>query len=392
VRPQFFASLILIFSDDAKETVRFVCDSSASPHGAPHLRRGDRAEQAVRFVVGPGGKEERVGRAGGSAVAEANAPQAVDLDRPVVGALHDAVLFPAVLAPAERVDPAVPEVADQQVTAELAEVRRCHRETPRCVELAGRRDPLDEVARRVEGIDVAAALARDLFVAVLVLLRVGDVDQAADVLDTERRVALGQGRVGERAREIARVPRAVKHVDGAGVEVGRVQVVHAADAADRQAEINRVRRGDRLDRDGPDAVPAVDAAALGGEDEARWHQASASVDLEVARAVEHLTRRAAGHGHDQAELRPGVAVVQGRFVRPLVGDPPRGGCAVGHPPAVDEVRIGVLGHAGDVRLELADAVQVLRVWVPCGCRQRHAEQQSEARGKREGTSWPRHSS
>jgi hypothetical protein len=28
VRPQFFASLILIFSDDAKETVCFVCDSS----------------------------------------------------------------------------------------------------------------------------------------------------------------------------------------------------------------------------------------------------------------------------------------------------------------------------------------------------------------------------
>ena len=44
--------------------------------------------------------------------------------------------------------------------------------------------------------------------------------------------------------------------------------------------------------------------------------AGAGVDLEVGRAVEDLARRAAGHGHDQAELRPGVAVVQGRLFVP----------------------------------------------------------------------------
>ena len=152
----------------------------------------------MRLLVRAGREEQRVRRAGGGAVAEADAPQPVDLDRPVVGALHDAVLLPAVLAIAERVDPAVPEVADQQVTAELAEVRRSYGQAPRRVELAGRRDPLDEVAAGVEGAHVAEALARDLFVGVLVLLGVGDVDLAADRLDAERRVALGQGRVGER--------------------------------------------------------------------------------------------------------------------------------------------------------------------------------------------------
>src|SRR6266496_2649118 len=88
--------------------------TNASPHGAPHLRRGDRSEQAVRFVVRARREEQRVRRAGVEAVAEADAPQPVDLDRRVVGALHNAVLLPAVLALAERVDPAVPEVADQQ--------------------------------------------------------------------------------------------------------------------------------------------------------------------------------------------------------------------------------------------------------------------------------------
>ena len=51
-----------------------------------------------------------------------------------------AVLFPAVLAVAERVDPAVPEVANQQVTAEPAEVRRRPRQAPRGVQLALRSD------------------------------------------------------------------------------------------------------------------------------------------------------------------------------------------------------------------------------------------------------------
>jgi hypothetical protein len=109
-----------------------------------HLRRGDRPEQAVRLLVRAGREEQRVGRAGVGAVAEADAPQPVDLDRPVVGALHHPVLLPAVLALAERVDPAVPEIADEEVAAELAESRRCHREAPRGVQLALRGDAVVE--------------------------------------------------------------------------------------------------------------------------------------------------------------------------------------------------------------------------------------------------------
>src|SRR4029453_7666202 len=84
----------------------------------------DRAEQTVGFVVDAGG-EQQGGGVAGDAVAEAQRPQALDLDRP-------AVLI--VQAPGELaslgvvgVDAAVTEVADQQRAAEATEPRRGQR-------------------------------------------------------------------------------------------------------------------------------------------------------------------------------------------------------------------------------------------------------------------------
>src|SRR4030095_6500099 len=147
------------------------------------------AEQAVRLVVGAGGEEQRVGRAGVATVAEADAPQAVDFDRLMVSALHNAVLFPAVLALVERVDPAVAEVADQQIAAELAEVRRRHGKAPRGIQPAPRGDAAVEGPVSAEPVYVAKPFARQLLVRLgRVLLRVREEDLTADGLDPERRV------------------------------------------------------------------------------------------------------------------------------------------------------------------------------------------------------------
>src|SRR4030095_16278211 len=209
------------------------------------------AEQAVRLVVGAGGEEQRVGRAGVATVAEADAPQAVDFDRLMVGALHNAVLFPAVLALVERVDPAVAEVADQQIAAELAEVRRRHGKAPRGIQLALRGDAAVEGPVSAEHAYVAKAFARQLLVRLgRVLLRVRDEDLTADGLDPERRVPGGNAGIREVAGEIAAAvaERRVEDVDPRCGEGRSVKVVVSPAAGDREAEIDRVGRRHRADR------------------------------------------------------------------------------------------------------------------------------------------------
>src|SRR4029450_12868398 len=109
-----------------------------------------------------------------------------DPDRAVVRALDAPARLPAVLAGPERVDPAVAEVPDEQVAAELAEGRRRHRHPPRGVEIAECRDASHEVAVEVELVDDAKTLAVELLLAARVLLGVGHEDRASDRLDVER--------------------------------------------------------------------------------------------------------------------------------------------------------------------------------------------------------------
>src|SRR3954471_8602262 len=88
-------------------------------------------EVSVPLFVRPGGEIQHVQRPGRGTVPEADAPEAVDLDRVVVLA-QDAVRMKG--APAmvrtERVDQAVSEIADQQTLTEFTEVRRRHRDAP----------------------------------------------------------------------------------------------------------------------------------------------------------------------------------------------------------------------------------------------------------------------
>lgn len=116
----------------------------------------------------------------------------------MTGGLEVPVRLPG--APPEGVDPAVAEVADQQLPAELTEVGRCLGQAPRRVEgVPGGHAP-QEGAVGPEGADEAEAVAGDLILGVGILLGVGHEDRAVDVLDPERRVTRGPGPVSAEAR------------------------------------------------------------------------------------------------------------------------------------------------------------------------------------------------
>src|SRR5204862_6080785 len=98
------------------------------------------------------------------------------------------------------------------------------RETPGSVELAVGRNSTKEVARKVERIDEAAALADDLVFAVGVLLCICDVDLSTEGGDVERRIAGWQAGIGERAGQARHLPVRIDHVDPAVVEVRSQEV------------------------------------------------------------------------------------------------------------------------------------------------------------------------
>src|SRR5512138_2893910 len=84
---------------------------------------------------------------------------------------------------------AVPEVPDQQVARESAEVGRCESKAPCCVQrrvlLAGVHDPCDQRAVRCELVDVALSRRRDVIFPRCVLARVRHEDVASERLDAE---------------------------------------------------------------------------------------------------------------------------------------------------------------------------------------------------------------
>src|SRR5690242_11290653 len=67
----------------------------SSSRGKRRSGHADRAEQAVRLVVGTGREVQDVGRPGAAAVAEANAPETVDHDRAMAGRLQMTGRLPA---------------------------------------------------------------------------------------------------------------------------------------------------------------------------------------------------------------------------------------------------------------------------------------------------------
>src|SRR5438067_9509563 len=71
----------------------------------------DTSIQSVFFVSGTGGKEQRVDRLAGEAVAERDPPQSIDFDRMAVHAFQLTQEFAR--RKIERVDSAIAEIADK---------------------------------------------------------------------------------------------------------------------------------------------------------------------------------------------------------------------------------------------------------------------------------------
>jgi hypothetical protein len=97
-----------------------------------------------------GQEVERVRGPGCGAVAERDSPQAVDRDRSAVAGTELALVDPLAPALGIRADPSVPDVSDQEVASEDAEIGRRERETPwsiqRRILLAAVYDARDELA------------------------------------------------------------------------------------------------------------------------------------------------------------------------------------------------------------------------------------------------------
>src|SRR5262252_8879004 len=118
--------------------------------------RDDLAEQAVRLAVRASGEEQFVGLRR-VPVAEPQSPQAVDDDRLAIGLPQ--LAGPSAGVRVVDVDVTVAEVSNEQITAELAEVRRREGEPPRRVELAAAHQATNQSAVVGEHVDVAVSLS-----------------------------------------------------------------------------------------------------------------------------------------------------------------------------------------------------------------------------------------
>src|SRR5213075_1132687 len=191
----------------------------------------------------------------------------------------------------------------------------------------------------------------DIIFLLVILHRVGHVDDAPQSANAKGCVSRGKVGVGEGGRYWMEL--GVEHVHRAGVEIGGVEAVAARGrGGNRQARIDgatrRVIDGDLRLR-GPgrrDAgVPASDHAGLAGKDEAGRATRRAARHDEAGTAVEDdAGGRAARDRYGQSELGPGVAVVERGATSAVVGHPPRRGGAGDEAPRVDEARIYEVGR------------------------------------------------
>src|ERR1700740_92404 len=90
----------------------------------------------------------------------------------------------------ESIDPSVTKVAHQQSIREAAETRWSQGQPPGRVERKTARKPAQKTPIGVEYKDQPEARTTDIIFLRFVLLRIGDVQIAMDVLDAERREML----------------------------------------------------------------------------------------------------------------------------------------------------------------------------------------------------------
>src|SRR6266542_2630644 len=197
-------------------------------------------------------------------------------------------------------------------------------------------------------------MAGDVVFLVLVLQRVGDVDEPIEILDPERGIPLGQIGISERLHELE---RAVEHVDGGREEVGGVQEVAAGPAGDGEPLVDggpsriyrhRDHRLVRRRRGRDPRTPPGDGPVLAGEDEERGAAVHAIRHDEAGAAVEDQPGRRARHVDFQRELGAGRPVVERGGAGLVVRHPPRREGARRQAPGVDQVRILQVRLPGEV--------------------------------------------
>src|SRR5262249_24519575 len=178
---------------------------------------------------------------------------------------------------------AVAEVADQEVARVGTEAGGGYSHAPGRIKLPVLGDALEQVAAGVEDVHESLALAgHRTAIPGRVLLGVGDVQVAAQILNVERRKPIREVWVDERPGLLRLVELAVDHVDLAVMEVGGVQEVRRADVSGGEARVDSpvcrleaIFRGPgkhpegSLDGCSDTRVPAGDRPGLRGEDKHR---------------------------------------------------------------------------------------------------------------------------
>src|SRR3989440_6688231 len=179
------------------------------------------------------------------------------------------------------------------------------------------------------------ARTRDVIMLLGILLGIGDIKVASDVLDAERRVSLRQIRVREGACEAHLVKFRVEHIDRAKTEIGRVDA--RARGIDSQPFVDRTRAYLRvIDRENGIVqvyigVPAGYRAIFGGKDEearARFtvfgnNKATAAIEDNAGRGCRctgGTTRGRRDGDHQRDGLT--VAIIKCGYACAIVRNPP----------------------------------------------------------------------
>src|SRR5215470_8813288 len=318
----------------------------------------------MTLLEGARGEEESIRRAigvVGRSLAEGQRPEAIDRERWSVGGVQGAAGLKLALTGegcrVEGVDASVAEIADEEVIAEAPEIGGRECQSPRRVELTLRRDATEQLAGGVEGVHEAVTLARHVVMFVGILQRVGHEDNAAEVLNPERRVPGGKIGIDERAGHLEGLESAVEHVDSARVEIGRVQARSGGRAVDGNPFVHRPASRIGHDRHYGRSPEGGDGAVLAGEDETGRACAQSIVHDEARATVEHDAGRCAlltARARHREGIRNGAGpdVIEGGETGPIVGDPPRCGRARHEPPGVDHPGIGEARRDGAVRDEV----------------------------------------
>src|SRR5437870_8722742 len=211
----------------------------------------------------------------------------------------------------------IAKVADEQVAAEPSKIRRRQSEAPGRIEFTRRGNATNQVAGRVERIDETVSWARHIVFLVFILKRVGHIDSAADVLNSERRKSCGKVWIRESPSYRDGVKRAVENIDFTGMKISCIQQGTRGRTIDGQPLINStVRRGLCVGDHGHDghSSESRDGAVLAGEDKRCFARADTIVNDEPCAAVEDDAGRIAllaphaWHSNRQRE-RAGTNVV-----------------------------------------------------------------------------------